>query len=229
MIGFVSALREERRAVSTPFGLQPAGTLQGFEFQTGPECVHVCTGIGADRVVDGTRLLMKVFRPTLLMLLGYSVGLKNDMTVGKVVLDERSDSFLLEQVGSHFQLARVATCDFLNSAQEKREFGALNPHSLVADLESEAFLAEVQDLAPALVVRVVSDDVETDLPLDFSELTTKDGFPDQRAIGLRVAKNPLLLSGLLRLARDSDRATKSLSRALTKVKADLQNYSGSCR
>lgn len=218
MIGFVTALREERQALKRVFELERAGTLGGLELSLGPGCVHLCTGMGAERVVTGAQVLAKSYQPELLVLVGFSVGLTQEAEVGTVVCDERSASEFQALPEHGLRLGRIATSGFLNTDSQKKAFAEKHPESLIADLESESFLEAFAEGPPVLVLRVVSDDVNTTLPLDFSKYTTKDGFPNQAAIAKRVALNPLVLGKMIRLARDAGTATRSLSSALQRLK-----------
>ena len=220
MIGILTALREERVAVREAFKMHSGGTLQGMELEQGDGVVHLCTGMGAERMVSGVEALCKIWSPEHLLLVGFSVGLKQELKVGDLVVDERSAEHLVQEVlvaDSKVSVGRVSTCDFLSTSAHKKAFAEHHPDSLMADLETEAFLSAVPENTSRLVIRAVSDELTTDLPLDFSKLVRPDGFPDQKGIGLRIALNPFLLPKLLRLARDASKATKSLANLLRKV------------
>ncbi|MCA9781722.1 MAG: hypothetical protein KC800_33620, partial [Candidatus Eremiobacteraeota bacterium] len=108
----------------------------------------------------------------------------------------------------------------------KKAFAEKHPASPVADLETEAFLEAIPPESDRLVLRVVSDSVGTDLPLDFGAFTTDQGFPDVRAIGLKVMTRPHLLPGLLRLGREAGLATRMLARELESQRELLWNCHG---
>jgi len=178
----------------------------------------------------GVRLVEKVFRPSLFVLFGFSVGLDPELKVGDLVVDERSDSGLLEALldsGLSLRVGPIATCGFLGSADKKRAFGERFPASDVADMESESFLKAAPAGSAVLVVRSVSDGVDTDLPLDFERLVDSRGFPDRGAIAREVAKNPMLLPRLMRLAQEAHRATAALAEFFAKNHNALGLYARS--
>lgn len=218
MILFLTALREEREAVRKAWRLEPGGTIEGgLELHHGDGCVHLCTGMGADRVIHGLEVGLRVFRPRLVALVGYSVGLQSDMKVGRVLADSRShQDFHGSFVG--VRIGPVATCGFLLTASQKAAFAEKHPEAPVADLESEAFLDAVPPEVRAIVVRSVSDDRDFDLPLDFSKLSDDKGFPNPRAIALALTKRPYALGSVLKLAKDSRAATRALADFLTKTR-----------
>ena len=220
MIAFLSALREERVAVRDSWGVSPAGSLQGLELELGDGAVHLCTGMGPERVARGVEILQRVYRPSCFVLSGFSVGLWPELKVGDLLCDERSSQSLTAALSEHEEIsvARMANCGFLLTSAQKRAFAEKFPAAPAADMETEAFLRAVPESVSALVLRVVSDDVQTDLPLDLSVLVDEGGFPDQRGIALALARRPFALPGLLRLAGDAQMATKRLTGALRSVR-----------
>lgn len=218
MIAFVTALREEREAVRRSWGLSKAGTLSGFELESGPDCIHLCSGMGAPRLLQAVDLLKKAYAPSLFVLVGYSVGLKAELRVGDLMCDLRSDASLVASLAAlcpHMKLGSVSTCGFLHTSSQKLAHAEKHPDALVADLESEAFIASLKPPTRFLVVRAVSDEVFSDLPLNFGELADKKGFPDVKAIGLKLATRPHLLPKLLKLGRDAGVATRALTNLLS--------------
>lgn len=225
MIAFVTALKEEREAVRRAWALTPAGRMRGLELLAAPGCIHLCSGMGAERVQQAVSLAAEAFRPKLFILIGFSVGLRADCMVGNLICDERSSPEALEGL-AELPFGRVATCGFLYTAGQKQAFAEKHPESPVADLETEAFLDAVPDGALSLVVRAVSDEVSTDLPLKFGELADDRGFPDIKAIGFRLATRPYLLPRLLRLGRDSAKAVDSMASMLTRHEDFLKALGG---
>lgn len=222
-IAIFTALKEERRAVRLAWPAQPVGSLKGTELEADDQAVSVCTGVGPHRMTDCVERVRSIFEPELLVLLGYSAGLKPQMKVGDLVVDARSDSHLLErltQLHPRMRVAPIASSGFLNSAQQKAAFAAEVPDSLVADLESEAFLEAAQGV-PCLVVRAVSDTVDSDLPLDFENYLTPLGFPSELAIAKAVLARPGIIGQMLALARDSAKATNALARVLSNIRPVL--------
>lgn len=227
MIAFFTALKEEREAVRRGWGIRQAGCIQGVEVESGAGIVHLCSGMGAERIQRAVQLAQKVFQPRVYVLAGFSVGLDSMLEVGDLVWDNRSTLSLPE--GCSIRAGRVATCGILTTASQKKAFAEKFPDSPVADLETEAFLAAVPPEAEKLVLRVVSDRVDSDLPLNFAELTTDKGFPDVRAIGLRVATRPLLLPKLLKLGREASLAVSSLADGLSEFRPRLESRQRSGR
>jgi nucleoside phosphorylase len=223
MIAFFSALKEEREAVRRSWGIAPAGSVQGLELESGVGIVHFCSGMGPERMERAVKLAQKTYEPHLYVLVGFSVGLDDTLQVGDLVCDERSAP-LLSKGRIEYRTGRVATCGFLNTASQKRAFAQKHPGCLVADLETEAFLGAVPSNSEFVVLRAVSDTVDSDLPLNFGDYTTAQGFPDVRAIGLRVATRPHLLPKLLKLGREAGTAVGSLADLLAEQRGGMEPH-----
>lgn len=197
-----------------------AGSLQGFPLDTGERVVSLCSGVGAERMAQAVGLARQVFSPKLLVLLGFSAGLRAYLPVGEVVCDDRGDSALLTALRSFpipLRFGQTATCGFLNTAQEKADFSAEHPEAMVADLESEAFMRACGE-TPCLVLRVVSDELHADLPLDFEAFLNARGFPNEAAIAREVIRRPALVPKMLGLAKDASLAQRSLTKVLGDIR-----------
>lgn len=170
------------------------------------------------------RLMERTFQPDYFVLAGFAVGLRKGLGVGEVVVDERSDpQFLREFDGSgltvHF--SRLAHAPLLPTLEAKQVFAQDHPESLAADMETEAFLEEV-GTTPSLVLRSISDDLLTELPCNFEECLTPEGFPAPRLLAMKVLRDPLLAFKLLRLGGDAYRAGTSLANVMDFVRLSLK-------
>jgi adenosylhomocysteine nucleosidase len=87
--------------------------------------------------------------------------------------------------------------------------------AVAVDLES-AIVAEAASRAglPFIVIRAIADPAERDLPPAASIRLKPDGRPDLRAILHAVLIEPGQIAALIRLARDTRRALRALSRAV---------------
>jgi adenosylhomocysteine nucleosidase len=124
------------------------------------------------------------------------------------------DSALLEKalnVGA--RECALCTCKYVvSTAADKRRMAALGD---VVDMESFSVMEAAQSRGiPAIAVRVVSDLADEDLPFDFSDCVNALGkINTWRAAGMAL-RSPARLPGLLRLARHSRLAAKSLAQFL---------------
>lgn len=221
MIAVFTALKEERRAVQQALETTSAGTVRGFELQAGPGVLSLCSGIGAERVERVVELAAEVFNPSLYLLVGFSAGLRPELRVGDLVVDERSDPMILgrlRRLDLSYTEGKVATCGFLQTRADKANFATDHPHAPIADLESAAFLAALPEGASGLVVRAVSDEVDCELPLDFSTLCDDEGFPKVGSIALEVLRQPQLIKPMVGLANRAHQAVSKLESFLRRIR-----------
>lgn len=194
--------------------------MRGLPLDTGERAIALCSGVGAERMVRAVQLAREVFEPKLFVLLGFSAGLRADLPVGEVICDERGDEralSLLRDFPIPLRFGRTATCGFLNSAADKLALAEECGGCLVADLESEAFMEACGDV-PHLVLRAISDDLHTDLPLPFEQYLNAQGFPDDTAIARQVLRRPELGPALWSLAKDAATAQRALISVLQDVR-----------
>jgi len=93
-------------------------------------------------------------------------------------------------------------------ADEKNHLGA---SADAVEMESFGVLSATQEKGiPAAAIRVISDRVDEDLPLDMNEVLTDTGQVSIPRVLGQVARNPGALPGLMRLGQDSKRAATAL-------------------
>lgn len=219
-IVFFTALKEERLALRQAWPLKEAGTLQKFPFDTGDRAVSLCSGVGAERMAQAVEFAMRALRPDLAILLGFSAGLRSDIAVGDVICDEDGDESLVSSLRSFplpLRFGRLVSGTFLATGRAKQELAAATPGALAADMESSAFREGVGPV-PWLILRAISDDLHSDLPLPFDELLTPAGFPDERAILAQVARKPRLLPEVIALAKGSAAAMQAMTQTVRDIR-----------
>lgn len=98
------------------------------------------------------------------------------------------------------------------TSQEKKQLGASGD---AVDMESLWVLsAAAKRSVRAVLIRAVSDSVDTDLPLDFDRVFDGQGKVSVLNVVGQLAKKPQRIAGLLRLAIDSERAAVALAKFL---------------
>jgi nucleoside phosphorylase len=230
-IAFFTALKEERAAIRQAWPTKDSGTLRGLPLDSGERAVCLCTGVGPERMAAAVSQGLRVFNPSLAVLLGFGAGLQDRLAVGDVVCDERSDPTLVRSLRAYpipLRFGQIALTGFLRTAQDKRRVAEERPDCLVADMESEAFIKAVGN-TPFLIMRSISDGVDTDLPLAFDRLLTAGGFPDEMAILRQLARRPALLPSILNLAQSTAYAQRTLIRTVADIKPLLIRRLLECR
>jgi nucleoside phosphorylase len=190
------------------------------------------TGIGAVRARRATRYALQI-APDVCISSGLAGGLKETYGRGEVLAAVQ----VAELQGKHVfpcdgALVKSATAcgarlaeRFLTSnsvvlsASAKR---ALAGQGDAVEMESSGVLAAAHAAnIPAIAIRVISDDVGQDLPLDFNRVLTAKGKVRPVRLLSSIAAEPAALRGLLRLAKDSRRATAALADFLDRYISSL--------
>src|SRR5262249_31154940 len=109
---------------------------------------------------------------------------------------------------------RVAT-----TAAEKQNLRTATGADAV-EMESEVIriLCRKQEI-PSATIRVISDALQEDLPLDFNALMTAQQKLCYSKLAWALAKSPGKIRGLLHLHRQTDRAARSLAQVLGQILA----------
>lgn len=219
-IAFFTALKEERAALRQAWPMHDSGSLRGLEMDSGERCVGFCSGMGAERMGRAVERGLDLFQPDLAVLLGFSAGLRDGLSVGEVVCDERGDTALLDLLRTFplpLRFGQVVSGGLLRDEADKRALASAHSQALAADMESGAFLQAV-GTTPHLILRVISDDVASPMPLPFDQLLTERGFPDELKIVRCLARNPRLVPGVMKLARTSALAQRALRETVVDIK-----------
>ena len=196
--------------------------------------VAIC-GVGAARAEATTRELLTDGFPTngILIVCGFAGGLSSYLGAGDLILAERvldptaphktyiADSSLrargesLRVSGVAYRTGVLATGSrVLITKQEKGAFFEETQADAV-DMETVGAIRVAEERGVRwLAVRALSDDAETDLPLDFNTLTGANGFPALGRIVLQTLLHPTKIPALIGLGKRSALAAHNLSRFL---------------
>jgi adenosylhomocysteine nucleosidase len=190
--------------------------------ERGPSGVAVqtlITGIGRENAVRALESALDPSRPDLVLTCGFAGGLRPDLPVGTVVYHEDEGAALgpilssLGAVPTVFHCsARIATTS-LEKQQLRDETGAD-----AVEMESEAIrqLCRERRVSSA-TIRVISDSVAEDLPVDFNALMNDRCQLQYQKLGWLLLKSPGRIPRLLRLQRHTRTAAKSLGSILQEL------------
>lgn len=180
------------------------------------------TGIGWTLPEDGLKKLFQE-KPDACVSSGLAGGLKGFLKKGDVVAARFvASSYGEGSVGANHRLIEVAAqcgarvvdkCitsrQLLGQAQSKRTMGEFGD---IVDMESFKIMSVVAGpQVPAITVRVISDTVDEDLPLDFSRVLDQSGRVLTRQLLLQLARHPHRIPALIRFGRESQKAAERLA------------------
>jgi adenosylhomocysteine nucleosidase len=177
------------------------------------------TGMGRNNAERSIRAALESNRSALVLTCGFAGGLHPVIKTGTVLYENKSGggqvSSALRKAGAvpaRFHCAqRVAT-----AAQEKRELRASTQADAV-EMESQFICAICSEKSiPCVTVRVVLDDAQSDLPLDFNALMNSKQEMDFKKLAFALARSPGKIPALLRLQKESRFAAERLAEVLLK-------------
>jgi len=176
------------------------------------------TGMGAEAARRGIRAAFASGTPDLVITAGFCGGLDPALKRGTVVVDKCSDPSLLEvaeRVGIrpaafHFS-DRIAV-----NADEKARL-AEQTGKAVVEMESGVIAETCRERGiPVATIRVISDQSDEDLPLDFNKLMTRRGGVHLGRLAVELARRPGVIRRLMRLRKETRQAAANLAEALLK-------------
>jgi adenosylhomocysteine nucleosidase len=162
------------------------------------------------------------YEPRLILFAGFAGALIDALKVGDVVLadevvNEQGQSWRTtwpESFPASLHRGRLLTVDEITATPgAKRRQGELH-QAIAVEMESAHFAARcTQACIPFGCVRAISDEAMTALSPDLSSMLSGGTASPSRVL-LALARRPGMLPELLRLARDTKRASESLGLAL---------------
>ncbi len=198
-----------------------------YRFFESDRCVAVCGGIGPDAARRATEAVISLYSPAVVESVGFAGALDCSLRVGQVievrqVVDARDNSRTNTGSGAQTLISFPSLAD----AEQKARLAAAYPAQAV-DMEAAAVAQAAQARGIRFAaIKVISDEMEFPLPA-MGEFIGGDGIFQAGKFGLYVAARPWLWGTLLRLARNSSRASKLLSLYLEKSIAQVQPVSAS--
>ena len=223
-VAIVAAMAGELRPLVK--GWKREETPEGVTIYTCDEAVATFAGLGLQRARLATSAALRLGPIRTIISVGWAGGLHAAMTPGGVwrvshVVNSATGEVLdttpadgIKTVG-----AVLVTTDMVTSSEDKQRMRAMYSADLV-DMEASA-VAEVarRNKIPFSAIKAVSDGHDFDLP-GMEKFTTADGQFRQASFVVYVALRPIFWKPVARLAKDSGRAARNLSRELERYLAE---------
>jgi nucleoside phosphorylase len=202
-----------------------------------PGTVVAASGDGPRRAARGVAALCKRHQPALLIGAGVAGGLTPDLGVGDLVVAQRVLDERGEAPAPHAPLTAAAAAkpgaqagtllsldQPLVSAAEKAQWAArVGPPPAAVDMESAAWArAAAAHGVPFLIVRIVSDTAEEDLPGYLSSCMRSEGGIGRTRVALAALLNPGTIPTLWHLRRRVADCAGRLADFVAHVAAELE-------
>lgn len=237
-VGILTAIREELHAIRQRLSRVRVVSHQGFSFHqgvlAGRPVVVVASGMGPERARHAAAALIEKFGPCCLLIAGFAAGLREEIQPGNIVvasalLDRTmpccrpgrllphpilivaTEAILLPGICLHrgeiLTLNAIATDSVI-----KRELAAGNARVIAADMESAgAAVAAEERGAPWLAVRVVTDTLNDDFPINFQQYLSPDGEIRRERVMRAMIARPWKIPALVRLGCRAWQAARNLA------------------
>lgn len=187
-----------------------------FRFFEKEPWVAVCGGIGPEAARRATEAVISVYQPRVVQSVGFAGALESRLRVGEVlevryVIDVADGSRIDTGRGSG---VLVSFASVAGSEQKSRL--AKSYDATAVDMEAAAVAkgAEAHGL-PFAAIKVISDEVGFPMP-PVDRFTTKDGGFRTASFVSFAAVRPWLWVGVIRLARNSSKASRALCKRLAR-------------
>lgn len=184
--------------------LARSGAMAGFTVRT--------VGMGPKNAEAGIRHAFATAPPGVVLTCGLAGGLAPDLSVGDIVF-ETEDPALAQRLQSlgirpgRFHCSHRIACLATEKARLRGSTGAD-----AVEMESGAIQAVCKERGvPCATVRIISDAVDEDMPVDFNALAKENGDLDRGKLVWTMARSPATVLALLRFRSVMERASASLS------------------
>jgi adenosylhomocysteine nucleosidase len=199
------------------------------------------TGIGRRNAEKSVREFLATHSPELVLTCGFAGGLNPDLKLGDVVFEIHSSSSRRESaqtkteekleptdVGCYERLmvagampAKIFCADRIATTVAEKKKLRDDTGADAVEMESAAIHAVCRDCGiPCATVRVISDTVGEDLPLDFNALAKPDKSLDFGKLAWAIARSPGKIGALMALQKKTSFAAEKLAVVLARVMAD---------
>lgn len=213
-VAIIAALEREVRPIIRHWQ-QSAQQYEGrtFRFFENERAVLVCGGIGAEAARRATQAVIALYQPEIVISVGFAGALEPGLKVGdlfvpRTVLDSNDNSRTETGMGKGFLISFSSVATREQKLKLERSYGAQ-----AVDMEAAAVAQGAQARGVRFfAVKAISDEHDFDMP----ELDRfiRDGQFCATWFVAWAAASPWLWAKVLRLAKNSAAATKSLCRWL---------------
>ena len=188
-----------------------------FQFFETDRAVLVCGGIGAEGARRATEAVISLYTPRLVYSVGYAGALEPGLRVGEIITPARvidaGDGSSIRIAGGNSVL--VSHQHVASPEQKSKLWQSYGAQAV--DMESAAVARAAElNAVPFKALKVISDEFDFDLP-DAERFVDSDGRFREGRFAVYAAQRPWLWGRVIRLARNSARATQALCRCLSEI------------
>lgn len=189
-----------------------------------PGLVVIVTGMGARNAEEVGRQALLRWKPSWLVTSGFAGGLNGDWPRGRLIVSaDLTFSWQSHFLNAGFCPGRLTCEPRIAASREDKAAIAARVKADAVEMESAVLhrLAIEQGI-PSLTARVISDDWQEDLPLDFGALLNDRQRIDPTRLALALARQPNKIPSLAAFGRRTHVSAQVLATALVRALTDLR-------
>lgn len=210
-VAIVAAMeREVRPLVKNWRTSEKEHSGRGFRFFENGDFVLVCAGVGASAGRRAAEAIIALYEPRIIYSVGFAGSLDGALKVGDTMRPERvvnakDGSSIIVDGGSGV----LVSFESIASPEQKRKLrDSFSAHAVDMEAAAIAQAAEARAVAFA-AVKAISDGIDFEFP-SMERFVDSDGRFSEARFALFAAVRPWIWPSVLRLARNSKRASASL-------------------
>jgi adenosylhomocysteine nucleosidase len=187
---------------------------RSFRFFEGERSVAVCGGVGAEAARRATEAIIALYHPLVVQSVGFAGALEGGLRVGKVLepryVVDAGDGSRVDT--GHGADVLVSFSSVAGKDQKSNLAGAYGAQAVDMEAAAVARGAQARGLR-FRAVKVISDELGFEMP-SLDPFVGRDGSFRAGKFALHAAVRPWLWGSVLRLARNSAKASRALSEYL---------------
>jgi nucleoside phosphorylase len=180
------------------------------------------TGMGQQNAESSIRAAFAIRKPGLVLTCGFAGGLAPELRTGQIVFSTKQDGLTKSLAESGAKSATFFCASRVAGTSEEKRLLRQRTGADAVEMESEAIcnFCQAQEV-PSAIVRVVLDEAQENLPLDFNRVMTAKFEIDYVRLAMTIVGRPGLIPSLLRFQKQARHAAERLAEFLDKVIARL--------
>jgi adenosylhomocysteine nucleosidase len=217
-IAIVAALEREVRPLVKRWRMtERQHDQRRFRFFENERAVLVCGGIGAEGARRAAEAILTLYTPRLVYSVGYAGALEPGLRVGEIITPARvidaGDGSSIRIPGGNSVL--VSYKQVASPEQKSKLWQSYGAQAVDMESAAVARAAELKTV-PFKALKVISDEFDFDLP-GTERFVDSEGCFQEAQFALYAVLRPWLWRRVIRLTRNSARATKALCDCLSEV------------
>lgn len=192
---------------------------RGFKPPLVPSTQVIVTGMGPNKAKAGLTTFLSRTPARLVITCGFAGGLNPMHPLGQVLLDDsQAGTFRDPFADLPLQRGRFTHTDrvLVTRGEKQTLFEATNADAVEMESSTIQTLC-VQRRLPVLILRVISDAANEDLPMDFNRYSNANGDLNMGRLLLGIAGSPGVIPRLMKFRRQLNAASRSLHTALGQI------------